>query len=134
MQPAACISGFQQRMEEVQAPCQLLGVQPLKKGLFKGGSEEYLPEHRSRFIHIHILPDFPAFLRLLDGGFPKLEVLLEYGGYLFLHVGIVQPYLHQQVVVVEVEAAPVGIVPVVQQAHEPLHRVLHSGYIPVDKF
>ena len=51
-----------------------------------------------------------------------------------LHARIVHPYLHQQVVIIEVDTAPAGIVPVVQQSYEPLPRVLHSGYILVNKF
>ena len=112
---------------------QLLDIQPLKERLLKRDAEKHLPEHRGGFFHIHILPDFPVVFRSLDGGLPQPAVLLKYGGYLLFRIGIVQPHLYQQVVVVEIEAAIMRIAAAVEHAHDAGHGVFHSGYILVDK-
>ena len=61
----------------------------------------YLGALNQRFIHIHILPDFPAFFRLFNSSLPQFKVLAEYGSNLLLHARIVHPYLHQQVVIID---------------------------------
>ena len=59
--------------------------------------------------------------------------MLSRHGELRLGVGVVLPHLHQQVEVVEVVAAPLRVVAVVQQAHDAAHGALHALHVVADE-
>ena len=126
-------SGFQQRVNEMESLRQLLDIQSVKERLLKGDTEKDLPEHRGSFFHVQILTYFSVFFCILEGRLPQLEILIKYGGQLFLHIRIIQPYLHQQMVVVEIEASTVGIVAVIEHLYKAVHGIFHPIYILVDK-
>ena len=126
-------SGFNQRIDEAELAGEFPRVQPGKESLLERQAVEYLAEHGDGFLRVHLRADFARRLRLLNDVAPQLPVFLEQGGEFRPGIGVILPHLHQQVEVVEVVAASLRVVPVVEQAHDAAHGLFHALHVVVNE-
>ena len=126
-------SGFNQRIDEAELAGEFPRVQPGEESLLEGQAVEHLAEHGDGFLRVQLRADFARRLRPLDDVAPQLPVFLEQGGELRPGIGVILPHLHQQVEVVEVVAASLRVVPVIQQAHDAAHGLFHALHVVVDE-